>query len=67
MVQQLYFEASLGCISSKEFWKRVVGMYPDIGPRCLDTQLELDFDILSVTEQLKIYTRVILLNDAGEW
>jgi putative hydrolase of the HAD superfamily len=67
-IHHLYMEASLGHISSKEFWEQVGGDYPTIERRYLDTQLTLDPDLLPVAEQLKgRYTLAILSNDVSEW
>jgi len=67
-IHHLYMEASLGHISSKEFWEQVGGDYPAIERRYLDTQLTLDPDLLPVAEQLKgRYTLAILSNDVSEW
>jgi len=67
-IHHLYMEASLGHISSREFWEQVGGDYPAIEQRYLDTQLTLDPDLPPAAEQLKDrYTLAILSNDVSEW
>jgi len=67
-IHHLYMEASLGHISSREFWEQVGGDYPAIEQRYLGTQLTLDPDLPPAAEQLKDrYTLAILSNDVSEW
>ena len=66
-IRQLYLPASLGRISSQEFWARV-GCAPASEREYLDTQLKLDPDFIAVAEQLKKrYVLAMLSNDVSEW
>ena len=67
-IRQLYVVASLGRISSKEFWEQVGCAYPDVEKQYLDTQLTLDPDFVSVAERLRRrYGLSMLSNDVSEW
>lgn len=67
-VRKLYMPASLGQISSREFWARVGCTYPASEREYLDTQLTLDPDFVTVAEQLKKrYVLAMLSNDVSEW
>ena len=66
-IRQLYLPASLGRISSQEFWARV-GCAPASEREYLDTQLKRDPDFFAVAEQLKErYLLAMLSNDVSEW
>ena len=52
-IRQLYLPASLGHISSREFWARIRCTYPASEREYLDTQLTLDPDFVAVAERLK--------------
>jgi len=67
-VRQLYLPASLGQISSREFWARIGCAYPASEREYLDTQLTLDPNFLTVAERLKKrYVLAMLSNDVSEW
>ena len=67
-IRQLYLPASLGQISSQEFWVRVGCAYPASEREYLDTQLKLDPDFVAVAERLKKrYVLAMLSNDVSEW
>lgn len=65
-----YMQASLGAISSKQFW-RDVGLgefYPSIETEYLESQLILDKNCLEVLKNLnKKYNLGIISNDVSEW
>jgi len=66
-IRQLYLPASLGRISSQEFWARL-GCAPACERAYLDTQLKLDPDFVAVAERLeKRYVLAMLSNDVSEW
>jgi len=67
-VRKLYLPASLGQISSQEFWARVGCAYPAGEREYLDTQLTLDPDFVAVAERLEQhYALAMLSNDVSEW
>jgi putative hydrolase of the HAD superfamily len=67
-IRKLYLPASLGQMSSREFWVRVGCAYPASEREYLDTQLKLDPDFVAVAEQLKKrYELAMLSNDISEW
>jgi HAD superfamily hydrolase (TIGR01509 family) len=67
-IRQLYLPASLGQMSSQEFWVRVGCAYPASERKYLDTQLKLDPDFVAVAERLKKrYVLAMLSNDVSEW
>ena len=67
-IRKLYLPASLGQMSSQEFWVRVGCAYPDSERQYLDTRLKLDPDFVAVAEQLKKrYVLAMLSNDVSEW
>ena len=66
-IRQLYLPASLGRISSQEFWARL-GCVPACVRAYLDTQLKLDPDFIAVAERLKKrHVLAMLSNDVSEW
>lgn len=66
-IRQLYLPASLGRISSQEFWARL-GCASACERAYLDTQLKLDPDFIAVAERLKKrYVLAMLSNDVSEW
>lgn len=69
-VNQVYIEASLGRISSKEFWERV-GFKEDYQMQerdYLDSCLTLDEEFIQAALDLKDdYDLAILSNDVSEW
>ena len=66
-IRKLFLPASLGRISSQEFWARV-GCAPASEREYLDTQLKLDPDFIAVAERLKkCYVLAMLSNDVSEW
>jgi putative hydrolase of the HAD superfamily len=67
-IRQLCLPASLGQMSSQEFWARVGCAHPASERKYLDTQLKLDPDFVAVAEQLKKrYELAMLSNDVSEW
>jgi putative hydrolase of the HAD superfamily len=67
-IRQLYLPASLGQISSQEFWTRIRCTYPASEREYLNTQLTLDPDFVAVAERLKKrYVLAMLSNDVSEW
>ena len=70
LIQNTYFEASLGKITSQEVWK-VLGFaneYPEIEKEYLDTCLTIDPDFIKVAEELRNkYSMALLSNDVKEW
>ena len=65
-----YMQASLGMISSKQFWKNVgLGeFYPSIETEYLESQLNLDENCIEVLKKLnKKYNLGIIYNDVSEW
>jgi len=68
VIRKLYLPASLGQMSSREFWVRVGCAYPASEREYLDTQLKLDPDFVAVAERLKKrYKLAMLSNDVSEW
>lgn len=71
-INEVYVEASLGNITSKEFWIRI-GVaceynYKDIEVKYLDECLVLDKDFIEVAQSLKNeYGLALLSNDVKEW
>ncbi|MFX1397330.1 MAG: HAD family hydrolase [Promethearchaeota archaeon] len=69
-VKDSYIKASLGEISSKEFWISV-GLgdkYPEIEKSYLDNCLKMDPEFIPVARELKKeYTLALLSNDVKEW
>ena len=69
-IQDLYFEISLGKLSSKEFWDRL-GLskeYPDIEKEYLDKCLIIDPEFKRVGKEFKReYSLALLSNDVKEW
>ena len=69
-IQDLYFETSLGNLSSKEFWDRLgfSNEYPNIEKEYLDTCLKIDPEFKRVGGILKReYSLALLSNDVKEW
>jgi putative hydrolase of the HAD superfamily len=69
-INEQYMKASLGEISSQQFWANV-GLskyYPDIEKEYLDTQLTLDEDCILAFDKLsEKYNLGIISNDLSEW
>lgn len=69
-VNQIYLEASLGRITSKEFWERM-GFIKDSQEQekiYLDSSLTLDEEFLRTAVELKDdYDLALLSNDVSEW
>lgn len=70
IIYDSYIKASLGKISSKEFWE-IMGYnkkYPDIEVEFLDNWYTLDSEFLDIGEKLKEnYNLGMLSNDLKEW
>jgi putative hydrolase of the HAD superfamily len=70
LIYQIYLKASLGEITSPEFWQKLgFGKdYPEIEKNYLDTCLTVDSEFIPIAEQLaKQYSLGILSNDIGDW
>lgn len=71
-INEIYREASLGKITSREFWKKM-NIIPnssecDMCREYLDSYLTLDENFIEVAKQLKDdYTLGMLSNDVSEW
>lgn len=70
-INEKYLQASLGKISSKEFWDEV-GLgdrYPDIETDYLEKEVTINKDFIKVARELKQkkYGLAILSNDVSEW
>lgn len=71
-INDLYIKASLGVITSDEFWKKV-GVCQSVAERkiCkeyLDTCFTIDENFIKVAKQLeKNYNLAVLSNDVSEW
>ena len=66
----IYLSASLGNLTSQEFWKEVglVDMYPEIETEYLDNQLTIDPHFGRVINELaKQYRLGIISNDLSKW
>ncbi len=69
-INELYLRASLGEISSFDFWKELgfCSEYPKIESEYLDTYLTIDPDFIEIARTLaKKYCLAILSNDVKEW
>jgi putative hydrolase of the HAD superfamily len=69
-INEMYLKASLGKISSFDFWKELgfYSEYPEIEREYLDTCLIIDPDFLETARTLvKHYNLAILSNDVKEW
>lgn len=71
-INDIYMEASLGKITSLEFWKQLNcatdNTYKDIEKKYLDEFLTLDEEFIDVASKLKEnYNLAILSNDVSEW
>lgn len=69
-INELYLKASLGRMSSTEFWHEVGlgSLYPEIEKLYLDTQLLLDDKFLQIANSMKKqYSLGLLSNDVSEW
>ena len=69
-INEIYLRASLGQITSRQFWKEVDlgSKYPEVETGYLDTQLTLDEGFIPVTRTLsKRYSLGLLSNDVSEW
>ena len=67
---EIYLRASLGEISSCQFWREVeLGKeYPEIETSYLQTQLTLDDEFIPVANSIsKEYSLALLSNDVSEW
>lgn len=72
IINEVYMEASLGNISSYEFWKRLKiandNSYQMIEKRYLDNYLTIDDQFIEVSNRLKeTFNLAILSNDVREW
>lgn len=72
MINEAYKEASLGYISSYEFWKKLKiaddDEYRKIEREYLDNYLTIDDQFIEVSNRLKkMYNLAILSNDVSEW
>ena len=69
-INKLYRKASLGEISSYDFWSQLgfESEYPDIEKDYLDSCLKLDPEFLGIARSLKeSYSLAVLSNDVKEW
>ncbi len=71
-INNIYLEASLGSISSSEFWKKLHvaddDNFSEVEKRYLDNCLTIDEQFIDVAKQLKNnYNLAILSNDVSEW
>lgn len=71
-INKLYIQASLGEISSNEFWRKIGACGEEkikmIQKEYLDTCLTIDKDFIYVAKRLQTkYNLAILSNDVGEW
>ncbi len=69
-INEMYLKASLGKISSFDFWKELgfCNEYPEIEREYLDTCLTIDPDFIGTARTLvKNYYLAILSNDVKEW
>ncbi len=69
-INEMYLKASLGEISSFDFWKELgfCSEYPEIEREYLDTCLTIDPDFIEIARTLaKNYHLAILSNDVKEW
>jgi HAD superfamily hydrolase (TIGR01509 family) len=68
-INAVYLRASLGQISSRQFWNEVgLYEYPQIEKTYLDSQLTLDRSFKSMAKRVKKRFRLGLLsNDVSEW
>ena len=70
IINEMYLKASLGEISSFDFWKELgfYSEYPEIEREYLDTCLTIDPDFIETARTLlKKYYLAILSNDVKEW
>lgn len=69
-INEMYLRASLGEISSFDFWKELgfYSEYPEIEREYLDTCLKIDPDFMETARTLsKNYCLAMLSNDVREW
>jgi len=69
-INELYIEASLGRITSEQFWRKVGlgAYYPNIETEYLNTRLTVDKDFRSVAARLGgRFCLGLLSNDVPEW
>jgi len=69
-INELYRKASLGEISSYNFWSQLgfESEYPDMEKDYLDGCLKLDPEFMNIARSLKeSYSLVVLSNDVKEW
>lgn len=71
-INDIYMEASLGNISSSEFWKKLQvaddDSFSEVEKRYLDSCLTIDEQFIDVAKRLKDnYNLAILSNDVSEW
>jgi len=69
-INELYRKASLGEISSYDFWSQLgfESEYPDIEKDYLDSCLKLDPEFINIARSLKeSYSLAVLSNDVKEW
>ena len=70
IVKELYYKASLGNISSFEFWTNfnLANNYPEIEKEYINSNFELNPDFKEIAEILKKkYFLAVLSNDVTEW
>ena len=69
-INELYRKASLGEISSYDFWSQLglESNYPDIEKDYLDSCLKLDPEFMDIARSLReSYSLAVLSNDVEEW
>lgn len=69
-INELYRKASLGEISSCDFWSQLgfESEYPDMERDYLDSCLKLDPDFMNIARSLaRSYSLAVLSNDVKEW
>lgn len=69
-VHELYFDASVGRISPRQFWEGLGlgAQYPDVERQYLDTAPQIDPQFAPLAERLAgAYELAVLSNDVGAW
>jgi FMN phosphatase YigB (HAD superfamily) len=69
-INEVYHRASLGLISSREFWTKLgfSSEYPAIELEYLDSRLRLDLEFIPIASKLgSEYNLALLANDVAEW
>jgi putative hydrolase of the HAD superfamily len=70
LINEIYIEASLGRISSKDFWHKTGFKtdYEEIERFYLETRIKIDKEFIEVAEKLgRNYDLAVLSNDVSEW